>query len=128
MRYLLAVLALSFSLSAFAAGPNDGIYAVTAGPAAVIDNGYVTVHQNGEVVIVIDMDLTDYTFDVYQGIRVGDAVELGLVASQYNGGIGLLLEFQSTVNATATLTSCSPGEGTVCNAEPGAVLTLVRVF
>ena len=128
MRATVLFFSILLSLPAQATGPNDGIYTVTSGPEGVVSTGYTSIQQNGDIVIVIDLDADDFSWVVYQGIRVGDSVQLGLVASKLQAAIGLRLDFIDTINARITLVSCTPGEGVVCNAEPGAVLELVRVF
>lgn len=129
MKRCLALLFILISLPALAAGPNDGIYSVTDGPDGTIGPGFVTIHQNGDVVIMIDLtEGADFTWTAFQGIRVNNSAELGLVVSEFEGGVGLTLEFTSDTTANVTFTSCSPAEGFSCNFEPPVAFTLVRVF
>lgn len=124
MKSALFSLFFLLSIPAFAAGPNDGIYLSDTGG---VDDGYVTIHQNGDQVAFVFLD-ANFTWEAYQGTRTGDTAVLTLAAAGTEGSATFELEFVGESTATIELLSCEAGPGTVCNFQPGTKLMLEKIF
>ncbi len=127
MRYILAGLALCFTLTAQASGPNDGIYVMTY--EAVPDySDFVSIHQNGDTILFITLDPSDFTWEVLQGVRQGNQASLQYALGGNSGSVVLMLEFLTATTAALSLEACSADPGSVCNFPDGAQFDLIKAF
>ncbi|MBQ13110.1 MAG: hypothetical protein QGG67_21000 [Gammaproteobacteria bacterium] len=129
MRILIAVLLLTFCIPAFAAGPNDGVYGMTAGNLSPVESGFASIHQNGDVVVFIVLNLEsdgDSDWDAAQGLRTGDSAELLFLID--DGGVTVTLQFNDNLNATITITGCAASPIAPCDPVVGTVFDLAKVF
>lgn len=127
MRVFFLLCLLSVTGLAVAAGPEDGVWLMTSGSDPEFSD-YVSIHQNGDTLLFIDLDPGTWGWDAFQGQRVGNTAILGVVASKFTAAASLQLEFLGGDAARVTLVSCDASGDSSCNFEGGAVFDLVKQF
>ena len=81
MRFVVLFFISILSLPVAASGPNDGIYNMTTDLASG-EFEYVTIHQNGDALVLIFLDPDDSTWLALQGIRQGDTTDFNLITEE----------------------------------------------
>ena len=129
MKNLIIAFSLSFCITSFAAGPNDGVYSMTSVDIVPGESLFASLHQTDDVVVIIVLSLEsdgEASWDAAQGTRTGDSVELVFLIE--GDGLRLLLEFNGTLNATGTITGCAASPDNLCDPVIWTVFDLVKYF
>ena len=116
------VLLLSTSTSVIAAGPFDGIYALSFNG---IEAGFASIHEKNGVMVAIALEASpfDSTWEAMLGPRNGNSARLSSVFGTVSLEIDVTFNDDNSTG-TATVLSCS-GD---CDFPNGTVLNLNKIF
>ncbi len=123
MKQLILVIALVVPYYAYAAGANDGIYEVSIGGEIVF---YVSLHQNGNEVVLINLDIDSLEWEALSGTRTDDFALMSIIIGPGTGSLTVIFENES--NATLTLDTCVPDPDTECQFPNNTTFQLTKIF
>lgn len=120
MRKIAFAILLAAMSNAQADGAYDGIWQIT-------DGLYSSIAQNGDQVIVLDLDTTNTQFVVSQGTISGNIIEVTTILGG-NASVTERIEFHSETSGTSTLLACTPNPGFSCLLPIGSTIPITKAF
>lgn len=112
----LTILAIN---QANAAGLYDGIWQVS-------ESGFATLNQNGNSVIITELDLDEGDFSVTSGTLINNEAVFSTIYGNVSATYRIV--FNSLTTATLTVLSCIPDPTSICNFSAGTSILLTKVF
>lgn len=123
-RILLAIVFLLLPTASYSAGPFDGIYSFSSSGFL---GGYASIHEddaNNIIVLLLEPDPGDTTWEAISGIRNGNDVILRSIPGAGTISLNVSVTFFGNNSGIATINSCI-GD---CDFPNGTVLDLNKIF